>query len=74
MSDTSGSNIFIPTTVHRRWNDTKRPLGVTSARFAEVLLNRWHESTPDEQGRALATPTRQPVRRQRRQQPEPANA
>jgi hypothetical protein len=74
MSNTGGSNVFIPAAVHRQWNDTKRPLGITSARFAEVLLNRWHESTPDEQGRALAAPPRQPVRRKRQQQPEPANA
>jgi hypothetical protein len=75
MREVPGSNVVLAAPVFRRWNSTKRPLGMTSSRLAEVLLNRWESSTPEEQGIALlAASHTKPVRRQRQQQPEPASA
>jgi hypothetical protein len=47
------STINMPRHVWRRWAKTRDTLGLNNGRMAEVLLERWDNSSPDERGKAL---------------------
>jgi hypothetical protein len=57
------STINMPRAVWREWVRTRNSLGVSNGRLAEVLLDRWMHSTPEEQGKALLHQTPERKRR-----------